>query len=82
MPMPEVSKLEDAIKSGDWNRARHLAALKVARMMDKTDSPREVKALSISLDDLIDKCEQQDVAERRRNSEAGRTLDAVRSVRK
>ena len=80
--MPEVSKLEDAIMSGDWNKARHLAALKVARMMDKTDSPREVKALSISLDDLIDKCEQQDVAESRRNSAAGRTLDAVRSIRK
>ena len=80
--MTNEDSIEAAVVSGDWNRARLIAAQKVARMMDKTESPREVKALAISLKDLVDKCEKVDVTESRRKSPAGRTLEQVRKVRK
>lgn len=57
----EDFELSEAVKHGDWDKARHLAAIKVAEMMEKTDSPREVKALSISLVKLIDECEAGNV---------------------
>ena len=53
--------LSEAVRNGEWDKARHLAAIIVAEMMEQTESPREVKALSISLSDLIDKCEASDV---------------------
>lgn len=56
MDMPD-NALSQAVMEGDWNRARHLAAIRVASMMEQTTSPREVKALSISLADLINQCE-------------------------
>lgn len=55
--------LSEAVRNGEWDKARHLAAIRVAEMMERTESPREVKALSISLSDLIDKCEANDVAD-------------------
>lgn len=50
--------LTKAVIDGDWPRARHFAAVRVASMMEKTDSPREVKSLSLSLIRLIDACEE------------------------
>ena len=59
----QAGPLKAAVENGDWCRARHLAAIRVAEMMERTESPREVKALSISLKDLINECESNDVAD-------------------
>lgn len=64
--------LSRAVEGGDWNKARHLAAIKVAKMIEKTDSPREVKALSVSLENLISACEREDVTDA--NDEIARIL--------
>lgn len=77
--LEDEAALSRAVENGDWNRARHLAAIKVAQMMEKTDSPRETKALAISLTDLIDECEQADVTDARDNSEIGRILKGIRT---
>lgn len=52
------SSIADAVESKDWQKARHLTALKVARAMDNTESSREIKSLSLSLVELIDACEK------------------------
>lgn len=51
-------KIADAVESKDWQRARFLATLKVAKAMDNTESSREIKALSLSLVELISECEK------------------------
>jgi len=53
-----TEKIADAVESEDWERARRLTALKVAKALDKTDSSREIKALSLSMVELIDECEK------------------------
>ena len=60
---PSDTALSQAVTNGDWNRARHLAAIRVAQMMEKTESPRETKALAISLADLINQCEATDATD-------------------
>lgn len=50
--------IADAVESKDWPLARHLTALKVAKAMDATDSSREIKALSLSMVELIAECEK------------------------
>lgn len=80
--MDDKNELREAVEGGNWKRARHLAAIRVADMMMKTDSPREVKALSISLDSLLDKCEQADVTDSLRKTDSGKTLEKVRAIRK
>ena len=57
------TQLSDAVATGNWNKARHLAAIRVAQAMEKTESPREIKALSISLVDLLQTCEDSDVTD-------------------
>lgn len=52
------NSIADAVESKDWQKARHLTALKVARAIDSTESSREIKALSLSLVKLIDACEK------------------------
>lgn len=52
------TKIADAIESKDWKRARYLTTLKVAKAMDSTESSREIKALSLSLVELIEECEK------------------------
>lgn len=59
--MTDINSLTEAVTQGDWDKARHLLAIRVAEMVEKTDSPRETKALSISLNNLIDACEEADV---------------------
>ena len=59
--MNEENSLSEAVKGGEWDRAKHLLAIRVAEMMEKTESPRETKALAISLESLIDACESADV---------------------
>ena len=67
------SELSEAVRSCDFKKARHLAAIRVAEMMERTDSPREVKALSISLANLLDDCERARIAE----AEEETPLDAI-----
>ena len=55
------NELSQAVARGEWPRARHLAAVKVAEMMEQSDSPREVKSLSLSLIQLINACEANPV---------------------
>ena len=54
-------ELSTAVAGGDWPLARQIAAIKVAEMMEQSESPREVKSLSISLIKLIDACEDSDI---------------------
>lgn len=56
------NQLSEAVEKGDWNTARHLAAIRVAKAMEATESPRETKALSLSLMELLKECEAADVA--------------------
>ena len=67
--------LSQAVTDGDWSRARHLAAIRVAEMMERTESPREVKALSISLKDLINECQQNDVVDAYSDTPLARILE-------
>lgn len=52
-----IDSVEDAVVRQDWKGARLAMAVRLARMLDSTDSARDVKALVMSLDPLIDKCE-------------------------
>ena len=52
-----IGSIEDAVLNGEWASARLSMAVKLARMMDNTDSARDVKSLSLSLEPLLDKCE-------------------------
>ena len=51
-------KIASAVESKDWQRARYLTTLKVAKAMDSTESSREIKSLSLSLVELIAECEK------------------------
>ena len=50
--------VEQAIIENDYPAARKAMAVRLARMFDNTDSARDVKALSISLAPLVERCEQ------------------------
>lgn len=52
-----IGSIEEAVLNGEWASARLSMAAKLARMMDNTDSARDVKAISLSLAPLLDKCE-------------------------
>ena len=52
-----IGSIEAAVLNGEWASARLSMAVKLARMMDNTDSARDVKSLSLSLEPLLDKCE-------------------------
>ena len=56
-PNDPMGAIEQAVKAGNYQDARRAMTEKLARMMDNTDSARDAKALAISLDPLIDKCE-------------------------
>lgn len=49
--------IEQAVIDGDYTKARKKVAVKLARMMDATDSARDAKSISLSLIQLMDKCE-------------------------
>lgn len=55
--MDTDKSLSEAVKQADWDTARHLAAIRVAEAMERTESARDTKALALSLDQLIDKCQ-------------------------
>lgn len=61
--MADIEGLSDAVENGNWSRAKHLLAIRVAQMIEKTESPRETKALAISLASLINECEEADVTD-------------------
>ena len=52
-----VCPIESAVKSKDYALARTLMAEKLARMLDYTDSARDAKSISLSLTQLLDRCE-------------------------
>ena len=52
-----IGSIESAVMNGEWAAARLSMAVKLARMMDNTDSARDVKSISLSLEPLLDKCE-------------------------
>ena len=58
-----IDSVEDAVVRQDWKGARLAMAVRLARMLDSTDSARDVKALVMSLDPLIDKCESDSKAD-------------------
>ena len=57
-----IGSVESAVLSGDFVSARLSMAARLARMLDNTDSARDVKALSMSLIPLLDRCEQDEKA--------------------
>lgn len=59
-----TDKIADAVNAKDWQLARHLTALKVAKAMDSTESSREIKALSLSMVELIAECEKDEPAKK------------------
>ena len=74
------NELSQAVQNGEWDRARHLAAIRVAQMMERTESPRETKALAVSLKDLIDECEANDVCDTFKDSPVERILAQARQM--
>lgn len=52
-----IGSIEHAVLCGNWKSARLSMAAKLARMMDNTDSARDVKSISLSLGQLLEKCE-------------------------
>jgi len=50
--------IANAVEAKNWPLARQLTALKVAKAMDNTESSREIKALSLSMVELIAECEK------------------------
>lgn len=57
-----IGSIESAVLTGDFASARLSMAARLARMLDNTDSARDVKALSMSLIPLLDRCEQDEKA--------------------
>lgn len=57
-----IGSIESAVLNGDFVSARLSMAARLARMLDNTDSARDVKALSMSLIPLLDRCEQDEKA--------------------
>ena len=64
---PTNTALSEAVKNGTAKKLQNalslVAAIRVAQMMERTESPRETKALAISLVDLISQCEATDVCD-------------------
>ena len=54
---PEAASVEAALLAGDWPLVRYAMAVKLARLFDHSESARDVKAISISLVQLIRACE-------------------------
>jgi hypothetical protein len=50
--------VERAIINNDYPAARKAMAVRLARMFDNTDSARDLKATTLSLEPLVTKCEQ------------------------
>ena len=50
--------VEQALLDNDYAAARKAMAVRLARMFDNTDSARDVKAISISLAPIVERCEQ------------------------
>lgn len=62
--MNNDKSLSEAVEGGNWAKAKHLLAIRVAEMIEKTESPRETKALAISLASLLNACEEADVTDK------------------
>lgn len=62
---PEIksSSVADAMRDGDWHAVRMAMAIKLADAFDSTDSARDLKALSLSLIQLVEMCEMDAMAE-------------------
>ena len=53
----QIESVEDAVRDEDWPAARKRMAIKLARMLDGTDSARDVKSISLSLAPLLNECD-------------------------
>lgn len=62
LPDAPIGPVEQAIRAGNYSDARVHMTVKLARMMDNTDSARDAKAIALSLTQLIDKCEAESLA--------------------
>lgn len=56
----DAGPIESAVLARDYAAARMAMAGKLAKMLDATDSARDVKALSLSLGPLLDRCETEE----------------------
>ena len=73
--------LSEAVRECDWDTARHLAAIRVAEAMERTEAAREVKSLSLSLSQLIDKCEAANVGQHGDTTPLGRIIAEAGEIR-
>jgi hypothetical protein len=62
-----IGSIEQAVRDSDFTKARYSMSVKLARMMDATDSARDVKSLSLTLLDLLEKCETDRLREAEKN---------------
>lgn len=60
--MADAGPVESALLRNDYPAARKAMAVKLARMFDFTDSARDLKANTLSLAPLVEKCEQDFMA--------------------
>lgn len=65
----ELGSIEDAIARRDYVQARHLTALRLAHLLDATESARDAKSLAHTVDSLIDKCALDFEREQRANAD-------------
>ena len=65
-----AGKIEAAISSGNFTKARLNMAVKLGRMMDATDCARDAKSICLSLIDLLDKCEADELRKPGNNENA------------
>ena len=70
-----LGSVEAAIKADDYEQARKLTALRLARLFDGTDCARDAKSLARTLSELIDKCAED--AERGKAENAETPLSSI-----
>jgi CRISPR/Cas system CSM-associated protein Csm2 small subunit len=71
----QLESVEDAIYADDYEQARKLTALRLARLFDNTDCARDAKSLARTLAELIDKCAED--AERGKAENAETPLSSI-----
>jgi len=71
----DAGPVESALLNDDYPAARKAMAIKLARMFDGTDSARDLKANTLSLAPLVEKCEQDFTA--KGDAEADNPLNRI-----
>ena len=78
--MEGLQSIERAVLRGDYHEARRRLTLKVARMMDASESARDVKALAVTLAPLIESMAEEGREEERRRDAQDTPLARVLSM--